>query len=169
MAQVSFSASKQACPRGNWGEARVELVSTAGLRVFGPVHHLGAGSLHLCALILIQDLCAYSGFPPPTLFPNPATTDNYAQSFATDGFVNSILNSLVYALGTAALNMLFSAMAGFALARLEFRGRELIFVLTLAVMMIPIPAVIIPKFVVMNQLGQFLRGINWGSSPPMWH
>jgi ABC-type glycerol-3-phosphate transport system permease component len=44
-------------------------------------------------------------------------------------------------------------MAGYALSRLRFPGRSLIFTLTLAVMMIPMPVTIIPKFLVMNSLG----------------
>src|SRR5258708_640794 len=89
---------------------------------------------------------------PPTLFPNPWTLDNYQQVIGDTAFLRWILNSLIYAVGTAILNVLFSAMAGYALSRMRFRGREIIFIATLAVMMIPAPVTIIPKFLVMNNL-----------------
>jgi multiple sugar transport system permease protein len=90
---------------------------------------------------------------PPTLLPNPWTIANYQALLNQSGFLRWILNSFIYGLGAAALNVFFSAMAGYALSRLRFRGREFIFVLTLAVMMIPTPVTIIPKFLVMNSLG----------------
>ncbi|HLZ58153.1 MAG TPA: carbohydrate ABC transporter permease [Ktedonosporobacter sp.] len=90
---------------------------------------------------------------PPSLFPNPWTWDNYAKLLNYPGFPRWILNSLIYSIGAAILNVLFSAMAGYALSRLRFRGRSLIFVLTLAVMMIPAPIMLIPRFLIVNSLG----------------
>lgn len=90
---------------------------------------------------------------PPTLLPQPWTWANYQALLNEPSFSRWILNSFIYGAGAAVLNVLFSAMAGYALSRLRFRGRETIFVITLAVMMIPIPVIIIPKFLVMNGLG----------------
>ncbi|HTK08776.1 MAG TPA: carbohydrate ABC transporter permease [Ktedonobacteraceae bacterium] len=90
---------------------------------------------------------------PPTLFPQPWTFANFASLLAYPGFLHWILNSFIVSLSVAVLNVLFSAMAGYALSRLRFPGRSLIFTLTLAVMMIPMPVTIIPKFLVMNSLG----------------
>ena len=90
---------------------------------------------------------------PPTLIPQPWTFDNFAKLLAYPGFLHWILNSFIVSTSVAVLNVLFSAMAGYALSRLKFPGRSLIFTLTLAVMMIPMPVTIIPKFLVMNSLG----------------
>lgn len=90
---------------------------------------------------------------PPTFFPKTWIWTNYSQILGDATFVRWLGNSLVYAAGAAALNVLFSAMAGYALSRMRFRGRNFIFILTLAVMMIPSPITIIPKFLVMNSLG----------------
>ncbi len=90
---------------------------------------------------------------PPTLFPQPWTWDNFATILSDPAFLRWILNSFIYSAGAAALNVLFSAMAGYALSRLRFPGKELVFVLTLAVMMVPIPILVIPKFLIMNSLG----------------
>lgn len=91
---------------------------------------------------------------PPSLIPNPFVIDNYKNIVTTlnGAFLRWVLNSIIYAVAAAALNILFSAMAGYALSRLRFRGRNIIFVLTLAVMMIPMPATIIPKFLIINSV-----------------
>lgn len=90
---------------------------------------------------------------PPTLLPPVWTWENYQALLSYPGFAHWILNSGIYAVGAALLNMFFSAMAGFALSRLRFPGRRIIFVTTLAVMMIPLPIMMIPKFLVMNSIG----------------
>jgi ABC-type glycerol-3-phosphate transport system permease component len=90
---------------------------------------------------------------PPSLWPNPFTWSNYATILSDSSFLRWLLNALIYAAGAAALNVLFSSMGGYALSRMRFRGRELIFLITLGVMMIPAPITIIPKFLVMNSLG----------------
>ncbi len=89
---------------------------------------------------------------PPTLLPNPWTLGNYQQILSDPAFLRWLLNAFIYAAGTVVLNVLFSAMAGYALSRLNFPGKEIIFITTLAVMMIPSPVTIIPKFLVMNDL-----------------
>ncbi len=90
---------------------------------------------------------------PPTLFPKLWTWTNYGTILSDPIFIRWLGNSFIYAIGAALLNVLFSAMAGYALSRMQFRGRNFIFILTLAVMMIPSPITIIPKFLVMNGLG----------------
>lgn len=89
---------------------------------------------------------------PPTLFPTNWTLYNYGQLLSGGAFTRYLFNSIVFGVGAAILNVLFSAMAGYALSRMEFPGKNFIFVLTLAVLMIPIPITIIPKFLVMNSL-----------------
>jgi ABC-type glycerol-3-phosphate transport system permease component len=90
---------------------------------------------------------------PPTLFPQTWTWDNYARITADTAFLRWILNAFIYAVGAVILNTLFSAMAGYAISRLQFPGKETIFLVTLAVMMIPLTVTLIPKFLVMNSLG----------------
>jgi multiple sugar transport system permease protein len=90
---------------------------------------------------------------PPSLIPSPATLSNYQQIIANLLFLRWILNAFIYAGAVLVLNTLFSAMAGYAIARLNFPGKELIFTITLAVMMIPLAVTLIPKFLVMDDLG----------------
>jgi ABC-type glycerol-3-phosphate transport system permease component len=89
---------------------------------------------------------------PPTLFPHPWVTSNYAQVLSDPSFLRWILNAFIYAVGATVLNVLFSGMAGYALSRLNFPGKEIIFVTTLSVMMIPLAVTLIPKFLVVNNL-----------------
>lgn len=96
----------------------------------------------------MQDVLAF----PPSLIPNPFVWSNYAQVLSDPFFSRWLLNALIYAAGAAALNVLFSAMAGYALSRLRFPGREFLFTVTLGVMMIPLAITLIPKFLVVNSL-----------------
>lgn len=90
---------------------------------------------------------------PPSFIPHPFTWSNYQQIIANSLFLRWILNAFIYAGAVLVLNTLFSAMAGYAIARLNFPGKEFIFTLTLAVMMIPLAVTLIPKFLVMDNLG----------------
>jgi ABC-type glycerol-3-phosphate transport system permease component len=90
---------------------------------------------------------------PPSLIPNPWVWSNYQTILANPLFLRWILNAFIYAVGTLVLNTFFSAMAGYAIARFNFPGKEFIFTLTLAVMMIPMTVTLIPKFLVVDQLG----------------
>jgi ABC-type glycerol-3-phosphate transport system permease component len=95
---------------------------------------------------------------PPTFFPNVWTTQHYQDIFSGSGssqfpFPNYLGFSLAYAIGSAALNVVLAAMAGYAFGRMEFPGKNLLFALTLAVLMIPGYLILIPKFVVASTLG----------------
>ncbi len=89
---------------------------------------------------------------PPTLFPHPWVTSNYTDVLSDPSFLRWILNAFIYAFGATILNVLFSGMAGYALSRLNFPGKETIFVTTLAVMMIPLAVTLIPKFLIVNNM-----------------
>ncbi|HEY1352552.1 MAG TPA: carbohydrate ABC transporter permease [Ktedonobacteraceae bacterium] len=89
---------------------------------------------------------------PPSLLPRPWIWTNYTDILQNAYFLRWILNALIYAGGAAVLNVIFSAMAGYALSRMRFRGREVIFTVTLGVMMIPLAITLIPKFLVVNTL-----------------
>jgi ABC-type glycerol-3-phosphate transport system permease component len=89
---------------------------------------------------------------PPSLLPRPWIWTNYTDILTNAYFLRWILNALIYASVATVLNVIFSAMAGYALARLRFRGREVIFTITLGVMMIPLAITLIPKFLVVNTL-----------------
>ncbi|MCH7472501.1 carbohydrate ABC transporter permease [bacterium] len=90
---------------------------------------------------------------PPDLWPEVWHWENYAAVLAAAPFYRYFLNTLIVAVVITTGNLLFSAMAGYAFARLSFPGRDLIFWLFLASMMIPGQVTMIPVFVLMVKLG----------------
>lgn len=93
-------------------------------------------------------------FIPENLF-EAGMWDNYETILKEYNFIRFILNSFVVA-GLAALGQLFTcSLGGFAFARMEFRGKEVIFALMLATMMMPIQVTIIPEYFIMLKLGWY--------------
>jgi len=94
---------------------------------------------------------------PLSLILQPATFANYQAVFFNPNaelpFLRFILNSLIYASVTAALNVVLGAMAGYAFGRMNFPGKNFLFAVTLGVLMIPGYLILIPKFLVANSLG----------------
>lgn len=90
-------------------------------------------------------------WPPRVLPSNPVWTDFVA---AWDGahFSRYFLNSTVVAAVSVVTNVLFGSMAGYAFARLRFPGRNLIFLLVLATLMIPNAVLIVPLFLMMKDV-----------------
>ena len=80
------------------------------------------------------------------------TLQNYVQMFSAVPFGRFYLNSLIVAVATVTLQILTASLAAFAFARLRFRGREAIFVLYLATLMIPSQVTMIPNFILMRYL-----------------
>ncbi len=91
--------------------------------------------------------------PPPQLIPSPIETGNYAAVAQAYPLGRYLLNSLAVAGTSTILQVLTSAMAAYAFARLTFRGRDTIFMLYLATLMVPLQVTIMPLFVEMKYLG----------------
>jgi ABC-type glycerol-3-phosphate transport system permease component len=103
---------------------------------------------------LISSFKTYADVLSPSLIPHPVTLSNYQEIFSgANLFPRYILNSLIYAGAVAALNVLLASMAGYAFGRMEFYGKNILFGLTLAVLMIPSQLILIPKFLVADSLG----------------
>jgi multiple sugar transport system permease protein len=92
---------------------------------------------------------------PLSLIPNPVTISaSFRRLFGADsGFARALTNSVVVALFVTAGRVFFDSLAGYALARIKFPGRSLVFTGILAVMAVPGVVLLIPKFLVLNQLG----------------
>jgi multiple sugar transport system permease protein len=93
-----------------------------------------------------------SHFPPPVL-PRHATLVNYRTLFADAGIGRYFLNSLLLALGATLLSLLFNVGAGYAFAKLHFRGREKLFRMLLAALVIPGQVAMLPLFLMLKQIG----------------
>ncbi len=90
---------------------------------------------------------------PPRWLPIPPKWTNYQMVFDTVPLRTYILNSAVVTLSIVVGQLITAALAGYAFARLRFPGRNLLFWLILATLMIPLQATIIPVFVLISKMG----------------
>jgi putative chitobiose transport system permease protein len=84
---------------------------------------------------------------PPQLIPAHPTLDNYTRVLASLPILTFFQNSIVVAVLVTGLNVLVSAMAAYPLAKMRFRGREAIFYLLLATLIVPAQLTYIPSFI----------------------
>ncbi len=90
---------------------------------------------------------------PPQLIPSPAEPENYGRVADLYPILSFLRNSLIVAGVATTLQLLTSAMAAYAFARLRFRGRDLLFIVYLATLMVPLQVIIAPLFIEMRYLG----------------
>ncbi len=100
----------------------------------------------------LMDEFAVFRFPPP-LLPSPPRPRNYVEAWQALPFGRFYLNSLVFAAAVVVGQLVTSALAAYAFARLDFPGRDKLLVLILSVLMIPGIVLLIPRFLVLNALG----------------
>lgn len=87
---------------------------------------------------------------PFRIFPSHWIFQHYTQAVKAARLGLYTINSSVVALGSVGTNLLFCAMAGYAFAKLNFPGKNILFGLLLATMMVPIEAAVVPIFVVIR-------------------
>ncbi len=114
------------------------------LLMVGPFLWMLLGSLKPQAEFLVN---------PPTFLPKDPTTDNFGRLFGNLDFPRFFFNSSVVALVVTVGNIVFCPMLGYALAKLQWRGKRLIMGLVLATLMVPAGITLIPNFVLMRNLG----------------
>jgi multiple sugar transport system permease protein len=90
---------------------------------------------------------------PPKLFPDTWTLENYQNVWSRIPFARLFLNSIVMAGGVTIISLLLDSMAAYALSRLEFPGRDAIFIVILIALMLPFQVMFIPLYVVVHDLG----------------
>ena len=90
---------------------------------------------------------------PPKLFPDTWTLENYVNVWSRIPFARLLLNSVILAGGVTAISLLLDAMAAYALSRLDFPGRDVIFIVILIALMLPFQVMFIPLFVIVHDLG----------------
>jgi putative chitobiose transport system permease protein len=94
---------------------------------------------------------------PPQLLPKQPTLDNFATVWQTENnnitFSRYLVNSIWVAVLTVGLNIIFCGLAAYPLARLDFKGRDLLFALTVSTIMIPFQIIMIPLYILVKDLG----------------
>jgi multiple sugar transport system permease protein len=90
---------------------------------------------------------------PPVIFPHRWRWENYSRVFEAIPFAQQFLNTVIITVGRVAGQLLFCSLSAFAFARLTFRGRNVIFVLFLSILMVPPQLYVIPQYQIMESLG----------------
>lgn len=89
---------------------------------------------------------------PPVFFPESPTLANFKGVWNQIPFMLYFLNSMIVAGFTVILNLILSALAAYPLARMEFKGKKTIFYATLATIMIPFQAIMLPVYLIVLKL-----------------
>ena len=90
---------------------------------------------------------------PPTLWPEESTFTNFGKVFDKVPFWNFVLNSLIVAGTVTLVQLVTCSTAGYAFARLHFRGKNLAFALVIGSLMVPTQVTLVPMFLMMTKLG----------------
>ncbi|MCP2728759.1 carbohydrate ABC transporter permease [Limnofasciculus baicalensis] len=90
---------------------------------------------------------------PPQLLPSQPTLGNFIKVWQTNPFGKYLFNSTIVAILTVSINLFFCALAAYPLARLDFRGRDIMFAGIVSTIMIPFQIVMIPLYILTVQLG----------------
>ena len=107
------------------------------------------------SLMTSQDLFA----PRFHLFPTTIYWENYVEVFAKFNFSNYLKNSLFVTSTVVFLNLLFTPMVGYSLAKFDYPGKNVLLIFILATIMVPFTAILIPLFLI-------IRGLGWVNSYP---
>ncbi len=100
----------------------------------------------------VKSYSAYNAEYIPRLFTLSPTLENYVSAFTAVPLGRYFLNTLIFTLATTAIMLVVTILAAFAFARLEFKGKDLVFTLFLALMMIPGELVVITNFVTITNM-----------------
>ncbi|HGF7498362.1 TPA: carbohydrate ABC transporter permease [Enterococcus faecium] len=90
---------------------------------------------------------------PPRIFADSYTLDNYIKVWTTIPLLDYIKNTMIFAGGTVITSVFFDSLAGYAFARMRFKGKSVLFYFVLLTMMIPFQVFMIPLFIEVNLLG----------------
>lgn len=95
--------------------------------------------------------------PDPSLLPTGFTLDNFRRALNIADFWGPVGRSLIVSLTVVVIGIFVGMLAALAISRFAFRGRKVVIVGILAVQMVPLVAMIIPVFLLLNDLGQYDR------------
>jgi multiple sugar transport system permease protein len=90
---------------------------------------------------------------PPALLPDRVTFEHYREVWQRIPFARLYLNTIIFAGGVTLISLLLDSMTAYALARLRFRGRDVVFVAVLIMLMLPFQVTLIPLYDLLVGLG----------------
>ncbi|PSR27370.1 MAG: sugar ABC transporter permease [Sulfobacillus thermosulfidooxidans] len=101
---------------------------------------------------------------PPIWWPHPIMWNNFVITWKIVPLARWFFNSLLVAFIVVFGNLIFDSLAGYALARIRFKGRSLIFLSIISMLMIPFQAIMLPTYILLRDLG--LINTYWGMILP---
>ncbi len=104
-------------------------------------------------LTSLKDYASYNAEVVPQFIPTSPTLENYVKAFSDVPLARYFLNTIIFTVITTALMIVVIVPASFAFAKLDFKGKDIVFTLFLSLMMIPNELVIITNFVTITELG----------------
>ena len=150
---VAKGTAKEAVQADTQRKKMSEIATTALLHLLLIIGAIIMVVPFLWMLVTSLESTAQAFAVPPSFIPNPFMWSNYPQSFNALPFNLAYMNSAIVAFSVTVFQLITCAMAAYAFARIRFPGREIIFFVFLATMMIPFQLTIIPIFLTMKQLG----------------
>jgi len=90
----------------------------------------------------------------PVWFPSHVTFDNFQTAINVPFFWNDVANSVIVVLTVVGISIVLAFFAAVSVARFGFRGRTAFIVMIIAVQMVPLNALVIPVYLLLNQVGQ---------------
>ena len=90
----------------------------------------------------------------PVWFPSRVTLENFRDAMSLPFFWNDVVNSLIVVLTVVAISVALAFLAAVSVARFGFRGRSAFIVMVIAVQTVPLNALVIPVYLLLNQVGQ---------------
>ena len=88
-----------------------------------------------------------------TFFPVEPSLDNYVEVFRRINMLNVFKNTVLYIALILVFDLILNSICGYALAKFRFRGRKAVLTLIVALMVLPMEAILLPLYIEMNQLG----------------
>jgi multiple sugar transport system permease protein len=149
MAAVSTTTRASARARGKPGTSTLQTVLLHVL--------LSIGAFIMVFPFLWMVLTSFKDFSqaftvPPNWIPRPFVWENYPRSLQALPFARGYFNSFYITFIVVSATLLTASMAAYAFAKIQFPGREILFTLFLATMMVPHQVTIIPLYLIMKQL-----------------
>ena len=106
----------------------------------------------ICLIVSFAPAAEVNGWPPK-LIPSHFVITNYVLLFQRLPVGRQFLNSVLFAGGVTLFSLIFDSLAAYALARLDFRGRNALLIVLIASMMIPYQALLIPTYKILASTG----------------
>ena len=127
----------------------IKAVTYTGLAIWGL---LVLFPFYWMILTSLKGYGAYNSEYIPQLYTLAPTLENYIQAFTAVPLAKFFLNTLIFTVITTAVMLVVTVLSAFAFARLNFKGKDLVFTLFLALMMIPNELVVITNYVTVTEL-----------------